>query len=141
MVSGRLPSPCELDSDNYSDISALYAEGASDTEIKGYIHQLRGSFSNDLWDRWLKEDAIFSEAIKAGRVLSQVWWEKNGRVNLKDKDFSYTGWYMNMKNRFKHDWRESSDVNHGGQKENPLFPTLSDDDIIARYQQLSKSST
>lgn len=84
----------------YIDIIELYKEGASDVEVKAYIFEFRGSFSNDLWNRWIKEEEEFSQTIKMGKILSESWWSKTGRKNLTNKEFSYTGWYMNMKNRF-----------------------------------------
>lgn len=78
----------------------LYKHGASDVEIKSLIYFNRGSFSNDLWDRWLKDSEEFSETIKVGKLLSEAWWQIQGRTSLKIKEFNYVGWYMNMKNRF-----------------------------------------
>jgi len=109
---GRTKSNLDLPGSWQVDILILYNEGASDVEVKALIHEWRGSFSNDLWDRWLKEEPEFSETIKKGRLFSQTWWEREGRINLKEPKFSYTGWYMNMKNRFG--WADSTKTEHSG---------------------------
>lgn len=84
----------------YNDVLALYKEGGSDSEVWAMIYDWRGTFSNNLWERWMNEEPEFWETIKGGRKLAEAWWNRNGRKNLQNKDFNYTGWYMQMKNRF-----------------------------------------
>lgn len=55
---------------------------------------------------WMDRHKPFAEAIKRGREYSKGWWMKEGREAMRDKEFSYTGWYMNMKNRF--DWSDKT---------------------------------
>ena len=108
MPAGRPTEGLEsLPADWYSVVLDAYENGASDVEVKAWIYKQRGSFSNDLWERWMKEEPQFSETIKVGKMLSEAWWSKEGRINLKDKDFSFTGWYMNMKNRFG--WKDKTE--------------------------------
>lgn len=112
--SGVHQEPCELTDEHYIFILGEYSEGASDTEIKAYIWEERGTFSNGLWDRWLKDEEVFSKTIKKGRAMSARWWEKRGRQSLDDSGFNYTGWYMNMKNRFG--WKDKQDITSDGEK-------------------------
>ncbi len=108
----RPKSSIELPEGWYNEVLDLYKEGASDVEIKAWIYNVRGSFSNDLWTRWIAEEPEFSETIKTGKILSEAWWAKSGRTNLENKDFSFTGWYMNMKNRFG--WKDKQEVEQSG---------------------------
>lgn len=100
-------------------VKANYADGASDIEIRVML-----AISNDLWGRLLKEEKKFSETIEAGRQMSEAWWVRTGRTELKNKDFSYQGFRINMANRF--DWREKtdSDVTSKGEKVDGLAVTF-----------------
>jgi len=123
-MSGRPKAEFDLPQDWYIEIFSLYKEGASDVEIKALIYQWRGSFSNDLWDRWIKEEEQFSETIKMGKLISEAWWSKSGRKNLENRDFNYTGWYMNMKNRFNWTDKQAIDVTTLGDKVTPPIEWL-----------------
>ncbi len=47
-----------------------------------------------------ERDEYFLNTIKRCKRYCEAWWLGKGRTELDNKDFSYTGWYMNMKNRF-----------------------------------------
>jgi hypothetical protein len=77
----------------------IYRQGASDTLVKTWIIDVRGKFSNHLWNTWLRESTEFLETVETGRVLSQAWWEEKGK-QIDSKAFNSSLWHINMKNRF-----------------------------------------
>lgn len=87
-------------------------EGAGITEIRCAI----GVFGDEAHKRLLKEEPEYSAAIKRGLQISENWWLKEGRGNLKNTKFSATLWYMNMKNRFG--WKDRHEI--GGVAEAPI---------------------
>lgn len=84
------------------DVLREMSEGASLDEIKVML-----DVSNELHTRWMRDESEYQETIKKGIELCKAWWQRQGRTNLKDKSFSSTLWYMNMKNRFG--WRDNVD--------------------------------
>lgn len=97
------PSMCKV-------VVDLMSEGASKCEVCAELDVCVDTIAEwcDEKGRYFKPE--FSLAVKKGLKLSQAWWERSGRKNLENKDFSYTGWYMNMKNRFG--WTDKATVDH-----------------------------
>lgn len=108
----------------YNDVLNLYREGADDVEVRAMIAEHRidqddakkKTYSWDLWDRFIEDHEEFSETIKTGRLLSEAFFKKIGRKNLENRDFNYTGWYMQMKNRFGWKDKQETDITSGGEK-------------------------
>jgi hypothetical protein len=115
------------------NILYAYSLGAADIEIKAWILGVRGSFSNDLWDRWMKEEAEFSETIFQGRMVAEAFYSKIGRENLSNPKFNHQAWYLHMKNRFK--WSDKIDISGNMQITNTLTEKEVDnkiDDLIRK---------
>ena len=111
MSAGRPKKTLEdLPIDWEKGVLDLAGQGASDVEIRGFL-----DISQELWYRFIEDEPEFSITIKKARDLCRIWWEKNGRLNLENKDFSATLWYMNMKNRFG--WADKQEIDHTSKHE------------------------
>lgn len=110
-------------------IIELMREGASKTEVCAALDITFETFS-----QWMKDPnkEAFSDAVKRGELLSQAWWERKGRISLESRDFNYTGWYMNMKNRFNWaDKQETKSENKTEVKDITARPPLTRDEWLA----------
>jgi len=116
MPGGR---PTKYDPKIADTVIDLMKQGASIEEICLELDICRQTFLN-----WCDEHPEFLEARKKAEDFSKGWWLKNGRVNLENKDFSATLWYMNMKNRFG--WADKqetkTDITSGGEKLQSIAP-------------------
>lgn len=115
MERGR---PSKYKPEMIDTVIGLMSEGASKYEVAAEIgihYDTLTQWQNPESPQYIKD---FSDAIKKGESLSRAWWERNGRKNLENKEFNYTGWYMNMKNRFK--WADKQEVEHTGRDGGPI---------------------
>lgn len=83
-------------------------EGASIVELAVLL-----DISRETFYALAKREDEFSYTIKKCKRLSEAWWVRKGRKNLDNKEFSYTGWYMNMKNRFN--WADKQETKVSGE--------------------------
>ena len=98
--------------DMCATIVGLMKQGASKAEVSAEL-----GISRETLNQWTKPGGEYfkqdiSDAVKMGVAQSEAWWEKQGRTNLENRDFSATLWYMNMKNRFG--WADKQEVDVKG---------------------------
>lgn len=83
------PEFCEL-------VVKKMKQGAAIKELPYYL-----DCCLDTINEWRRVHPEFSLAIKKGEELSEAVWMVKGRRGLRDKQFNYVGWFMNMRNRFR----------------------------------------
>lgn len=100
------PEMCE-------EVVVYMAQGMSLCEVAAKL----GIRRETLWD-WTRKNEDFSNSIKVGTDLSQAWWEDIARNNILQNTrndgspivFNTSLWFMNMKNRFKDEWKDKHEV-------------------------------
>jgi len=75
----------------------LFKDGLTQVEVATALGITYETYS--VWQHTIPE---FSDAVKKGLQLSKTWWMKTGREGLKNKNFSFVGWSMQVKNMFRH---------------------------------------
>ena len=56
---------------------------------------------SQLFQDFMEREEKFSNTVRDAALLSEVWWERQGRMNLGNKSFNVALWYINMRNRFR----------------------------------------
>ena len=69
--------PTKYRSEMCAILEEMMREGASQIEVMAEI-----DITEDTFYRWKKENEEFSESVARGKLLSQAWWERIGRINL-----------------------------------------------------------
>lgn len=106
MPAGR---PSKYDPAFCERVIELGAEGKTLAEMAADLDIDRSTFR-----AWANDKPEFYAAVKAGLDKAQGWWENNGRVATFGgfDGFNATSYIFQMKNRFKEDWRDKSEVAH-----------------------------
>lgn len=136
----KLGRPTKYREEMLPIIIELMSVGASLLEVAGAL-----DIDDETIQDWKDPNSpryneAFSVTIKKGINLSEIWWQRKGRTSLENKDFSYVGWYMNMKNRFG--WKDkqeveqtiTADVTSNGE-------TIGSPELAAGYAEYLKSQT
>lgn len=97
------PAMCER-------VIELMRDGASKLEVCAELG-IRFPTFQDYQQRYPE----FREAVEYGQMLSQAWWEKQGRLGAIGKvPINPATWIFNMCNRFRDDWKQRHEHEHSG---------------------------
>jgi hypothetical protein len=84
----------------------LMSEGWSKAEVAAEMCRSYQTFLN-----WQQAHPEFLEAVKLGEKASQAWWERLGREGAAgSKPVNPTLYIFNMKNRFRSEWNDKTEV-------------------------------
>jgi hypothetical protein len=97
-------------------ILQMASEGAADIEYRAKL-----LLSKELFYAWLEREPEFCETIEKARNLSALWWwEKARKDALEQGKINPTVFNLNMKNRFKDDWKDKVEQELYGKDGTPL---------------------
>jgi len=55
---------------------------------------------------WRDQHEEFSTALTRAKIIEQSWWEREARLNVKNRDFNANLWYRCAASRFREDYTE-----------------------------------
>lgn len=79
----------------------MATEGASMAEYAAEF----GIDRTTLFD-WRDQHEEFSTALARAKVLEQAWFEREARMNMRNKEFNSNLWYRSALSRFRDDYAE-----------------------------------
>ncbi len=102
--------PTKFDPAYCEEVIRLGREGKSKAQIAASIGICRQTLDN-----WTKAHPEFLDAIKEAQDLALAWWEDKGQAGIDagQGNFNATAFIFQMKNRFRDDYRDRHDHEHG----------------------------
>jgi DNA-binding XRE family transcriptional regulator len=120
IAAGELPEPIRGRPSSFEPIMCdlvieMGKQGMSKTEMACEL-----DISRDTFNEWSKQHESFSAAVKRAMLLSQAWWEKQGRTYTFSGGPMYnaTSYIFQMKNRFREEWNDTR-VNNNTNEDGP----------------------
>ena len=76
--------------------------------------------SKDTLYEWMHDKKEFSDAIKAARLRSQVWWESTAKTQAKEGGGNAAALLFQIKNRFADDYRDKQETELSTKGDKPI---------------------
>ena len=70
--------------------------------------------------RWSEEHEDFAQALMRAKVLEQAWFEREGRTNLRNREFNANLWGKSVSARFRDDYTERKETQVTGANGGPV---------------------
>ncbi len=86
-------------------VIGMGAEGKSKAQIAARL-----GISRQCMNEWEKQHKEFGDATKAAQDLALAWWEDAGQQNMTRQGFNAAAFIFQMKNRFRADYREKTEL-------------------------------
>lgn len=94
--------PTEYKEEYCEKVIEYMTQGDSKTAVAARL-----GIAKDTLYEWAKIHKEFSDAIKEGLSLSQLFWEDLGKELVLQGQGNATAWIFNMKNRFREEWSDT----------------------------------
>ncbi len=93
-------------------IHQMFSEGCFESEIIMWIRENRttGTFSMNLFNRWMIDEPEFIEVISMGFQACEAFWGKLLRKNINQRNFNSAAWNRVMITKFK--WEKDTPSIH-----------------------------